>query len=154
MKELAYRNVHKRVIEFTQGECDEIAIMSTIVCELFHGIPWIDWVGFYRLIDKSTLKIGPYQGQHACITIPIDKGICGKAVQERTAQIVADVHQNPYYIACSSSTQSEIVVPVFHKNGTIVAVLDADSNLPAAFDELDLQWLEKILEPLKRVYWI
>jgi GAF domain-containing protein len=54
------------------------------------------------------------------------------------------VHQFPGHIACSSLSQSEIVVPMFH-NGEIYAVLDIDSKDLATFDEVDKEWLEKIV---------
>ena len=53
----------------------------------------------------------------------------------------------PGHIACSSLSQSEIVVPV-RKNGTITAVLDIDSKELATFDATDALWLEKMVSIL------
>ena len=51
----------------------------------------------------------------------------------------------PGHIACSSLSQSEIVVPMFC-DGQVYAVLDIDSKELATFDEVDKEWLEKIVE--------
>ena len=47
-------------------------------------------------------------------------------------------------LRCSSTTLSEIVVPVLDPAGELLAVLDVDSNLPAAFDVVDQEELEAI----------
>ena len=71
-----------------------------------------DWTGFYRVVAPELLKIGPYQGGHGCLVIPFSKGVCGAAARENRVQLVDDVHAFPGHIACSSSTLSEIVLPV------------------------------------------
>lgn len=58
-----------------------------------------------------------------------------------------DVEEFPGHIACSSLSQSEIVVPV-RKNGEVTAVLDIDSTEYATFDTVDALWLEKLVELL------
>jgi GAF domain-containing protein len=50
---------------------------------------------------------------------------------------------------CSSASRSEIVVPVFDRNGCVTGVLDIDSCELATFDETDRFWLEKIVSLLK-----
>ena len=151
-KQTAYQRVLQHLTPLLQGEKDEIALMATIACELYHSIPWIDWIGFYRLQPTGELKVGPYQGSHACLTIPPGRGVCGKAVLEKAPQIIPDVRQVPWHIACSPSTLSEIVVPIFDPTGQVRAVLDADSNQPAAFDTLDLQYLQQIVQFLQPAY--
>ena len=58
--------------------------------------------------------------------------------------MVEDVDAFPGHIACAASTRSEIVVPVFDRAGRLLAVLDVDSDTPAAFDETDARALEEI----------
>jgi GAF domain-containing protein len=128
----------------TAGEADAIAVMATFVCELHHGLEHFDWTGFYRVVAPGVLKVGPYQGGHGCLTIPFDRGVCGKCAREGRTQIVDDVTQVPYHIACASSTRSEIVVPVFDAAGRVRAVLDVDSDRPAAFDATDARYLEEV----------
>lgn len=135
-----------RVIEsLTEGETDEVALMATLACELHHADDRFDWTGFYRVVAPDLLKIGPYQGGHGCLVIPFDKGVCGAAAKTETTQLVDDVEAFPGHIACSSTTKSEIVVPVFDKRKKLIGVLDIDSNQPAAFTAGDQHALEAIL---------
>ena len=62
------------------------------------------------------------------------------------AQPVPDVEQFPGHIACSSASRSEIVVPVFNKEGNVIAVLDIDSEHLATFDDTDRRYLEQICQ--------
>ena len=79
------------------------------------------------------------------LRIPLGKGVCGSAAQQRQTVLVPDVHAFPGHIACDGRSQSEVVVPVFDAAGALIAVLDVDSDRPAAFDEVDAHWLEKIV---------
>lgn len=126
--------------------------MATIVAELHQRMPGFDWTGFYRTTSVRHLKIGPYQGGHGCLNIPFERGVCGKAATERRTQIVTDVHALPYHIACSATTLSEIVVPVFDTQGEVRGVLDVDSNQMDNFNSLDQEWLERIVELLLPCY--
>lgn len=139
-----YTEVTKTIAALCEGETDAITKMATISCELFHAMEGFDWVGFYRVVEPGLLKVGPYQGGHGCLAIPFDKGVCGACAREEKTQIVPDVNAFPGHIACSSSTQSEIVLPVF-ENGKLIAVLDVDSNKSDDFDESDKVTLEWIL---------
>lgn len=139
-----YHDVTKSIAALCEGETDSITKMATISCELFHAMEGFDWVGFYRVVEPGLLKVGPYQGGHGCLAIPFEKGVCGACASEEKTQLVPDVNAFPGHIACSSSTQSEIVLPVF-ENGKLIAVLDVDSNSPDDFDENDQQALEAIL---------
>jgi L-methionine (R)-S-oxide reductase len=88
--------------------------------------------------------VGPYQGGHGCLDIPFERGICGAAARTKTTQDVPDVHARPEHIACSSSTNSEVVVPVLAPSGEVVAVLDVDSDDLAAFSDADVAMLERV----------
>jgi GAF domain-containing protein len=139
-----YQTALGRIRAAIAGEADEIAVLATVVCELHHGLGHFDWTGFYRVTSPGVLKVGPYQGGHGCLTIPFERGVCGKCAREGRTQLVADVTQLPYHIACSSSTRSEIVVPVRDHGGRVWAVLDVDSDRLAAFDETDQRHLEEL----------
>lgn len=125
-------------------EPDVIARMATIACELYHAFEYFDWVGFYRNMDGEFLKIGPYQGTHGCLVIPFSKGVCGACARERAMQHVPDVDAVADHIACSSTTRSEVVIPMITESSELVGVLDIDSNTLDAFDEIDLRELPKI----------
>jgi len=140
-----YGETNARVFALCAGEDDEIACMASIACELYHADRRFDWVGFYRNIGHETLKVGPYQGGHGCLTIPFSRGVCGAGARTGQVQLVNDVTAFEGHIACASSTQSEIVLPVFDSQGALRAVLDIDSNRPAAFDTADQAGLEALL---------
>lgn len=137
-----------RIEGLLKGEDDWVAAMATVVCELHHGFDHFHWTGFYRTTQPGLLKIGPYQGGHGCLEIPFDKGICGAAARTGETQDVPDVHARPDHIACSSSTNSEVVVPVKDASGAVVAVLDVDSDTPAAFSTEDVAFLEGVCKML------
>ncbi len=139
-----YESITGSLLALAEGEDDNIAKMATIACELFHGFEAFHWVGFYRNMDEKTLKIGPYQGTHGCLTIDWSRGVCGACARTGKTQIIHDVNAVEDHIACSPTTRSEIVAPV-HKNGKLIAVLDIDSDNIGAFDEEDAQQLEKLL---------
>jgi len=128
-----------------EGETDEVALMATVACEVHHSDDRFDWTGFYRVVSPGLLKIGPYQGGHGCLVIPFERGVCGAAARTGEVQIVDDVEAFPGHIACSSSTRSEIVLPVFGKGGRLIGVLDIDSDRPAAFTQADADGLAAML---------
>ena len=136
-----YQEVYKQILSVVSGETDQIANMANTAA-LLHEAFGFWWTGFY-IIRGNQLVLGPFQGPVACTRIGFGKGVCGTAWERRETIIVPDVHKFPGHIACSSLSQSEIVVPMFH-NDEIYAVLDIDSKELATFDEVDKEWLEKI----------
>ncbi len=140
-----YDDLSKTVESLTHGERDEVALMATLACEVFHSDARFDWVGFYRVTEPNLLKIGPYQGGHGCLVIPFDKGVCGAAARSQKVQLVPDVEAFPGHIACASSTRSEIVLPVWNSAGQLIAVFDIDSDQPDAFTPEDAKGLSRIL---------
>lgn len=140
-----YPALHKTIDALTQGETDEIALMATVVCEVHHADDRFDWTGFYRVTEPEVLKIGPYQGGHGCLKIPFSRGVCGAAARLQSPHLVADVHAFEGHIACASSTQSELVLPVFDGHGALLAVFDLDSDQPAAFTNEDVQQMTSLL---------
>jgi len=140
-----YPTLSKTIASLTEGETDHVALMATLACEIHHADDRFDWTGFYRVTELNLLKIGPYQGGHGCLVIPFDRGVCGAAARTGETQLVPDVDAFPGHIACASSTQSELVIPVRDANGGIIAVLDIDSDLPDAFTQRDADALESLL---------
>ncbi len=151
-KKAHYQDVYNALQSLCEGETDEIAVMATIVSELHNRMPGFDWTGFYRVSGYRHLKIGPYQGGHGCLNIPFERGVCGRAASDRSTQIVRDVNKLPYHIACSASTQSEIVVPILDQHNNLHGVLDIDSDQLSHFSSIDQLWLEKIVALLKPCY--
>lgn len=145
-----YRAVQQSIAALLDGESDWIAALATVTCELHNTFEHFHWTGFYRVVQPELLVIGPYQGSHGCLRIPFARGVCGAAARERAVQLVADVSARADHIACSSSTRSEIVVPVLGLGGRVLAVLDVDSNDLAAFSAVDERELVFICEDLGR----
>ena len=144
-KEAVYKETLRRIEALVEGENDVMCLMSTVCCELFHAFDHWNWVGFYRNVGSQTLKVGPYQGTHGCLTIDFSRGVCGKCASEKAIQLHNDVTQLPHHIACSSDTMAEIVLPVIDSNGDIYAVFDIDSIEADVFDDLDKVYLSRVV---------
>ena len=125
------------------GETNLIANLANICAALKEGMGFL-WVGFYLVDSEDELVLGPFQGPVACTRIRKGKGVCGSSWEREETIIVPDVDQFPGHIACSSASKSEIVLPVFSE-GKVTAILDVDSDQLEAFDEIDENWLIKIL---------
>lgn len=147
-----YEEVLERIEVLLDGEGDWTAAMATVACELHHAFDYFDWTGFYRRIEPELLAVGPYQGSHGCLRIPFERGVCGAAARTRETQLVDDVEAREDHIACSSSTRSEVVVPILGSEDEVLAVLDVDSDAPAAFSDVDRRYLEELAEMLGRRY--
>lgn len=145
-----YDDLATNIAALCHGETDAVALMATVVCEVHTAHPLSDWTGFYRVVGPELLKIGPYQGGHGCLVIPFSRGVCGAAARTGKALIVPDVDAFPDHIACASSTRSELVLPVWNGVGTLLGVLDLDSNTPDAFTETDAARLASILADVFR----
>ena len=143
-----YEAVLDRIAALLDDEDDWVAAMATVACELHHSFEHYDWTGFYRVVAPEMLAVGPYQGRHGCLRIPFEKGVCGAAARTQQTQRVPDVEAFPGHIACSSTTRSEIVVPVVTPEGRLLAVLDVDSDQPDAFDPHDQHYLEQLCQQL------
>ena len=107
-----YEDVLQRIDALLEGEDDWIAAMATVAGELHHGFDYYHWTGFYRAVLDALLVVGPYQGGHGCLRVAFDRGVCGAAARTRQTQLVPEVEAFPGHIACSSTTRSEVVVPV------------------------------------------
>jgi L-methionine (R)-S-oxide reductase len=131
-----------------EGETNALARMATVVGMLAQSIEAFFWTGFY-LVDPhrpDELVVGPYQGTLGCLRIAFGKGVCGAAAAQRHTQIVPDVEAFPGHIPCDARSRSEIVVPMFGAGRRLLGVLDVDSTMLAAFDDVDAAWLERILQ--------
>ncbi|MBQ9163907.1 MAG: GAF domain-containing protein [Bacteroidaceae bacterium] len=144
-KDEKYAELFPQIKSILEGETDMIANMANVAAVLHEEFNFW-WTGFYRVVSEDTLLLGPFQGPLACTRIKKGRGVCGTAWEENTTQVVPDVHLFPGHIACSSLSQSEIVVPVHDRGGRVVAVLDIDSERLSTFDETDKLWLEKICD--------
>ena len=140
-KQQKYQTLLPQIESLVAGEKDMIANMANIAAVL-HETFGFWWTGFYR-VEGQQLVLGPFQGPIACTRISYGKGVCGTAWQRAETVIVPNVHEFAGHIACSSASNSEIVVPILH-DGRVVAVLDIDSTDFNSFDAIDQHYLEQI----------
>jgi L-methionine (R)-S-oxide reductase len=142
-----YADLAEMIAAVVEGEPNQVARMATVASMLAGAFDHFFWTGFY-MVDPAKgdeLVVGPYQGTLGCLRIAFGRGVCGKAAASGQTQIVDDVNAFPDHIACDARSVSEIVVPVWDAARRLVAVLDVDATIPAAFDPIDAAGLEVIL---------
>lgn len=144
-KEEKYKSLYPQICLLIEGETDIIANLANVSAALKEAFGFF-WIGFY-IVKNNQLVLGPFQGPIACTRIAYGKGVCGASWKERKPIIVPDVNSFPGHIACSSLSQSEIVIPIV-KGNEVVAVLDVDSEHLNYFDKTDQKWLTKIVAEL------
>jgi len=137
-----YQSIIPQIQAIIEDETDVIANLANICAALKQQFDWL-WIGFY-LVKDNELVLAPFQGPIACTRIAIGRGVCGRAWQQQQVIIVPDVDQFPGYIACSSASRSEIVLPMM-KNGECLGVLDIDSSELNQFDEVDAKYLKQLI---------
>lgn len=140
-KQATYQQLLPQIEALIGDEPDLTANLANTVAALHHTFKFW-WTGFY-LVQNNQLVLGPFQGPVACTRINFGKGVCGTSWQQKQTLIVPDVEKFEGHIACSSATQSEIVVPII-VGGEVLAVLDVDSEHLNNFDETDKTYLEQI----------
>jgi GAF domain-containing protein len=141
----AYRQLEQHVRAVLDGVEDPVCAMATMSCLVHHAFGHL-WTGFYRVVTPGKLlRVGPYQGTLGCLEIPFGKGVCGAAAATGVTQVVPDVHAFPGHITCDGRSASEVVVPVFDREGRLLAVFDVDSEHRGAFDETDRVGLERLM---------
>jgi GAF domain-containing protein len=143
-----YETLVPQIDALLKDEPNWVARMANVSAALKTTFDWL-WIGFYCVdASNNTLVLGPFQGPIACTRIPYGRGVCGAAWQSQQVQIVPNVHEFAGHIACSSAALSEIVLPIFNAQHEVIAVLDADADELAQFDETDRLYLQKIIQLL------
>ncbi len=144
----SYEDLAHQIEGLLAGEADVTANLANAAAAIYHGLPSLNWAGFY-LARGADLVLGPFQGKPACVRIPIGKGVCGTAAEQRHSVRVADVHAFPGHIACDSASLSELVVPLM-RGETLIGVLDLDSPRLARFDAHDQAGCEALVAIIVR----
>ncbi len=141
-KEEAFQTLLPQLRSLVSGEPNIIANLANMASAIKMTFDHL-WVGFY-IVENEELVLGPFQGPIACTRIAKGKGICGTSWEQAETLIVKDVTQFDGHIACSSESNSEIVVPIYTKGGGIFGVLDVDSHQLNSFDVTDKHYFEQI----------
>jgi len=142
-KSKLYANLVVQLRSLLKGEHDFIANAANFSALLFNSLPNVNWAGFYFL-QEDELVLGPFQGNPACVRIPMGKGVCGVAAQQCETIIVPNVHEFPGHIACDVASNAEIVVPLFDGE-RLLGVLDLDSPTIGRFDDQDAEGLNELV---------
>lgn len=126
---------------------DWVSNLANFSAAVFTSLPDLNWCGFYLVREAYGplhLKLGPFQGRPACLDIPFERGVCGKAARTRSTVIVKDVHEFLGHIACDERSRSELVVPLI-KDSRVIGVLDLDSPTVGRFSSADAVGLESLV---------
>ncbi len=137
-----YDSFLKQVKALLDPKDNLISNLSNLTAALKQAFAKISWAGFY-LFDGTKLYLGPFQGNVACTSIELNKGVCGTAASSEDTVIVPDVSKFPGHIACDPGSRSEIVVPIMKKS-RLFGVLDLDSAELNSFDQTDKKHLEDL----------
>jgi GAF domain-containing protein len=145
-----YGELARSLESLLAGEHDLVSCAANTASLVYHGVPDLNWVGFY-LLDASSgdLLVGPFQGRPACVRIPLGKGVCGTAAAERRTLVVPDVHAFPGHITCDAASNAELVVPVIDGE-RLIGVLDLDSPRLGRFRDVDARGIESLVEVFVR----
>jgi len=144
-KQRLYAELAQQLAALIEGEGYLIANAANMAALIYHGLPDLNWAGFYFAQGERELVLGPFQGKPACMRIPWGQGVCGAAAARRETIAVPDVHEFPGHIACDPDSRSELVVPLI-KDGRLLGVLDLDSPVRGRFDEEDRAGVERLVD--------
>lgn len=147
-RETIYESIIPQIQSLIASESDLVSNLANVSAALKEAFGFF-WIGFY-LVKEGQLVLGPFQGPIACTRIPFHKGVCGASYTQQKTLIVPDVEAFPGHIACSSASKSEIVLPLFNRNGTVAMVLDIDSDQLNDFSEIDATYLERLIKSIER----
>lgn len=141
-KRALYDDLAAQLAALIEGESDRIANAANMAALIYHGLPDVNWAGFYFASGEG-LVLGPFQGLPACVRIAWGEGVCGAAAARAESVLVRDVHAFPGHIACDAASNSELVVPLI-ETGRVIGVFDLDSPLLGRFDQEDQAGCERL----------
>jgi len=144
-----YPMLQRQLESLLDGETHWLANLANTSALLFSELEDLNWVGFY-LCEDSELVLGPFQGKPACVRIPLGKGVCGTAADQRQSIVVPDVHEFPGHIACDAASRSEVVIPMITSEGRLLGVLDVDSPMLNRFSRDDEEGLRGVVDIVVR----
>lgn len=145
-----YELLLQQAHELVRDEPDLVANLANISSLVRMYCDFL-WIGFYRRVGDE-LVLGPFHGPVACTRIAVGKGVCGTAARDMKTIVVPNVDDFPGHIACSSSSKSEVVVPLV-VGGVVELVLDVDNDQVNAFDDTDVRFFEQLVELIRLTHF-
>lgn len=142
-----YSSLDQQLRALLENQTNWVTNLSQFSALLNMNLEDINWVGFYLRVDENNLKLGPFQGNVACIDIAMGKGVCGTAAEKGETLLVEDVDQFDGHIACDARSRSEVVCPIIFE-GKVIGVLDIDSPSLNRFNNEDAEGLSLMVESL------
>ena len=142
MQEITCKNLQEIGAFALAGGCTRKRMKQLV--EMIRAARDYRWVAVYKII-KNEFVIMAETGNEppAYARFPITQGLCGAALDSGKPIIVGDVHKDPRYLPVFHTTRSEIIVPMRNDHRHVLGMLDAESDKLNAFDEEDLQFLER-----------
>jgi L-methionine (R)-S-oxide reductase len=112
------------------------------IAELIRAARRYRWVGIYE-VTAEEIGILAWTGAEAPAfpRFPVTRGLAGAAVASKLPVVVGDVRHDPRYLTTFGTTESEILVPVLDGGGTVVGLVDVESERAFAFGEDDLRFV-------------
>jgi L-methionine (R)-S-oxide reductase len=110
---------------------DRVAALQE-VANLLRSHAGYRWVGLYKVdhtagVVTNLVWSGPGAPENP--TFPVTKGLTGAAVAERQIVNVGDVSADPRYLTAFGTTRSEIIIPVFDREGrNVIGTIDVESE--------------------------
>jgi GAF domain-containing protein len=147
-----FSRITRQIEELISATDDPVAHRATAAAILHHKVTGVSWTGFY-MVRHHDLVVDAYQGPVACLVLERHTGVCWAGIDRGETVLVPDVHTFPGHIPCDDRSRSEIVVPLFDKEGNTIGVLDADSHHPDHFDEVDREGYESVVRLLERRWY-
>lgn len=142
-------NIKILIKEYVSPEVNLISNLANISSILYNQLEDVNWLGFYLANNElEELYLGPFQGLQAVTNISYQAGVCGSCAVTRKMIVVDDVHAFSGHIACDFRSKSEIVVPIFDKEGNLFAVLDVDSPIKSRFSIAEQELFAEIAKDI------
>lgn len=143
-----FNEIKSSAVGIIDGEKNLIANLANLSSVIFHGLPGVNWVGFYLWSEgDGELVLGPFQGKPACIRIQKGRGVCGQAFDKAQALCVGDVDEFPDHITCDPESRSELVVPLVGA-GKVWGVLDMDAPVTNFFGPNHVEFFTSLMDEL------
>jgi L-methionine (R)-S-oxide reductase len=131
------QNLFSHILLGTRSREDKAKMIAEEICRSMN----YSWAGLYNVSDSTINMIACSGPEPTFTSFPSDKGLNGRAVQDKDVVVVNDTEKDPDYLLTFSNTQSEIIIPVFSANGVVKGTIDVASKSKNTFGAKDIDFL-------------